>query len=33
MHGFSLPFPLNFLLMPFRILEWALYYALSYAPQ
>ncbi|KAF5835127.1 hypothetical protein DUNSADRAFT_7846 [Dunaliella salina] len=33
MHGFSLPFPLNILLLPFRILEWALYYMLAYGPQ
>jgi len=33
MHGFSLPFPLNILLLPFRIMEWALFYMLSYGPQ
>lgn len=30
MRGFSLPFPLNILLLPFRIAEWALFYMISY---
>jgi hypothetical protein len=30
--GFRLPFPFNILLLPLRILEWALFYLLSYGP-
>lgn len=30
MRGFALPFPFNILLVPVRLLEWALYYILAY---